>query len=84
MYNHFNFKKLEDKILVTNDCGAYKFLSTEEFNTFITSPDLLEDSLKYSLVENGFFLPDSISHTLYDGFYKKLIKKYVFTALLVL
>ena len=61
MYNHFNFKKLEDKILVTNDCGAYKFLSTEEFNTFITSPDLLEDSLKYSLVENGVFVPDSIS-----------------------
>ena len=45
MYNHFNFKKLEDKILITNDSGAHEFLSTEEFNTFITSPDLLEDSL---------------------------------------
>lgn len=61
MYNHFNFKKLEDKILITNDSGAHEFLSTEEFNTFITSPDLLEDSLKYSLVENGFFIPDAIS-----------------------
>lgn len=35
MINYFNFKKLEDKYLLTNDFGRYMFASKEELNSLV-------------------------------------------------
>ena len=35
MIGPFNFKKLNNKVLITNDLGRYEYLSKDEFSKFI-------------------------------------------------
>ena len=35
--NYFNYKKIRDKYLLTNDLGRYIFLTKDEFLRFVTN-----------------------------------------------
>ena len=54
-YNYFNFKILDDKVLLTNDCGGWIFLSLNSFNRFISQPNMLGYEL-LSLLKEKYFL----------------------------
>ncbi len=59
-YNYFNFKQLGDKILLTNDCGGWLFLSLNDFNKFISHPEMLDFELLSLLKENYFFTREKL------------------------
>lgn len=54
-YNYFNFKILDDKVLLSNDCGGWIFLSLNSFNRFISQPNMLGYEL-LSLLKEKYFL----------------------------
>ena len=61
MLNYFNFKKIKDQYLVTNDLGYYHFLNDNDFN------DLIEGQLKqgtkvYEDLKNKFFIYEDDVH----------------------
>lgn len=57
MINYFNFKRLEDKILITNDNGYNAMLSIEDFSLLVK--DKIDDKNKSyrELVDKKFILP---------------------------
>lgn len=61
MLNYFNFRKIKDRYLITNDLGHYYFLSDTEFN------NLLQGQLKpgtkiYEDLSNEFFIYEGSDH----------------------
>ena len=57
-YNHFNFHKYEDTILMTNDAGRFIFLEVDAFRQFIRG-SLESNSASYEqLKENGFLIDE--------------------------
>ena len=55
MLNHFNFQKIENQILITNDFGKYAFLSEQEFKKLLRG-DVAEEDPCYQTLKDGFFL----------------------------
>lgn len=56
MINYFNFKKIRDKVLITNDIGYYAILSHDEFSLLVQNK-LGKSNDKYSeLVAKRFIL----------------------------
>ena len=53
--NYFNYKKIKDKYLLTNDLGRYIFLTKDEFLKFITDRLKPEEKLT-QLLEGQYFL----------------------------
>lgn len=49
--NYFNFKRFQNKILLTNDLGCYLFLDEEEFKTVLTGEAEENPNLKSRLLE---------------------------------
>lgn len=62
----FNFKKYENKILITNDLGRYDFLEVDEFERF-ANDNLEQNSELYDRLKNNFFL--------YDDSFEQFIEK---------
>ena len=58
MINYFNFKRMGEKFLLTNDFGRYIFLSAEEFrNLYIENLD--NEEIKKHIEEAGFWFETS-------------------------
>ena len=72
MINHFNFRKFNDKVLITNDFGRYVFLDKEKFIKFINGSINTQDKSYEELVE-GHFILESPS-VLFDEYIKEEIR----------
>lgn len=59
--NYFNYTRIKDKYLLTNDLGRYAFLSKEEMYRFLTDQLKPEEGLTTKLKEN-YFLYDTSDH----------------------
>lgn len=60
MINYFNFKKINNRVLITNDIGYHSLLSYEEFSALVQDK-MDETCSKYTeLVEKCFILPPHI------------------------
>jgi uncharacterized protein len=57
--NYFNFKKIKDRYLITNDLGRYLFLSPEEFKLFSEGCIAKESELYRRLADNAFIYDSS-------------------------
>lgn len=67
MINYFNFQKMNDKFLITNDFGKYQFVNKETLNRLINN-DIDSSMEEWKLLkENGFII---------DGSIEKFIKLY--------
>lgn len=59
MINHFNFKQFTPKhLLITNDFGAYSFVSKKELKELLQNTMEPSSELYAELFDNGFILPD--------------------------
>lgn len=54
MLNYFNFKKIRDKYLITNDFGRYDFLKADEFEALVRENYSPEGELSRRLEEKYF------------------------------
>lgn len=61
MKNYFNFKKIDNQYLLTNDLGKYVFLSPEEFNIFIKNENELSERTREKLKSNYFLFDENIN-----------------------
>ena len=52
--NYFNFKKIGDKYLLTNDLGKFLFVNEKEFYSFMGDKEIISDELYLKLKENYF------------------------------
>ena len=60
MINYFNFKQFTpEHLLITNDFGAYSFVSRPELYALLHNSLEPDSALYGELMENGFILPDS-------------------------
>ena len=50
--NYFNFKKFDDRVLLTNDFGKYAFVTNSEFKSIISKQVDLSSDLGKKLLEN--------------------------------
>lgn len=57
--NYFNFTKINDRYLVTNDFGKYQFLNENEFRALVTGSVEEQSELGVKLEENGFVYSDT-------------------------
>ena len=60
MINYFNFKKLVDGYLITNDLGKYMFVNEEEFIALRTDSVDYESEFGKKAVDNFFCYPGSL------------------------
>ena len=79
MLNHFNFKKFDDRVLITNDFGKYAFLTPDEFR-FLLIEKLDKESALYQELLNRGFIIESYADLLSDGYRQNLreMKSYLF------
>ena len=54
MLNYFNFRKMEDKYLITNDSGQYDFIAPSDLRQLIQGESELSTELAKNLLEKGF------------------------------
>lgn len=71
--NYFNFKKFEDKILLTNDFGCHLFVTPEEFVSIINKQVDIESELGKKLIEKQMIFTDS--NLEYSSFMKHDIRR---------
>lgn len=57
--NYFNFKKFEDKVLLTNDFGSHLFVTLSEFEQIIKKNVDLKSDLEKKLLEKQMIFDDS-------------------------
>ena len=60
-YNHFNFRKQGDFVLITNDAGRFHFLQREQFRQLMHGTLDINSSLYEELKTNGFVIDGSFS-----------------------
>lgn len=65
MLNHFNFQRLGDEVLLTNDFGRYIFLDETQFKKLLTN-QLTEVDDCYERLKRGYFLMDHPMELLSD------------------
>lgn len=64
--NYFNFKKFEDKVLLTNDFGSHIFLTSAEFVKLLNKEIDIECDLGKKLIEKQFlFLDTNLEYSSY-------------------
>jgi len=56
----FRFKQLNDKYLITNDIGDYSFLTSQEFDSFLSGKIEQISPEKYSELQNRGFIRDKL------------------------
>ena len=71
--NYFNFKKFEDKVLLTNDFGCHLFVSPEEFVCIMNKQVDIESELEKKLIEKQMIFTDS--NLEYSSFMKHDIRR---------
>ena len=59
MINYFNFKKFNDKYLITNDFGKYQFLPFDTVKKLVNGDENIEEPIYSSLKENFFIIGES-------------------------
>ena len=81
MLGHFNFKRMGDSVLITNDYGKYLFLSQEDFKHFLCG-DLDQQSDTYKSLKNNYFFIESRSDLLSEDRITALrdMKNYLFSS----
>lgn len=57
--NFFNFRKIDDTCLITNDAGKFCFLSDKDFRKFINDTLESDSAGARELIEKGFLYDDS-------------------------
>lgn len=62
MIGPFNFKKINNKILITNDLGNYAYLDKEDFYQFINKKLDSTSNLYCELKDKMFVFDDSIEY----------------------
>lgn len=81
MINYFNYKKLNDKYLITNDMGCYQFVSKEQLKSLVTdSVDINTDIGR--ILYNDFFIYDESNQSFSERLkiYYRDSKSYLFSA----
>ena len=53
----FRFKRLSDKVLLTNDLGDYLFVPADDFNGLVTGELAADHPLRQTLASGGFLIP---------------------------
>lgn len=81
MINYFNFRKFNDKYLITNDFGKYAFLSTEDFKTLVLNEEVKNEELDTYLRNNKFLIESSKTKFIEDNYADmRAAKSYLHTA----
>lgn len=80
MLNYFNFKKFEDKYLLTNDLGRYAFVNEDTFKALLSGGPL-EEPVKQQMLDN-YFIYDEHSVVFAERVKQKLreSKNYLFSS----
>ena len=81
MINYFNFKRIRDQYLLTNDFGRYIFITPEQFRELIEKGKVTDSVINNRLKKNAFVFESSVEAFL-DDFENHMInaKKYLFLA----
>lgn len=81
MINYFNFKKFDNKYLITNDLGYYMFIDSAEFNKLILD-DISVNDENYSELTNKGFIFNTNREVFLDRFSTLMFdsKNYLFTS----
>ena len=66
MKNYFNFKKINNDYLITNDFGEYAFLNAKDFRSLIEENEFESEETKKQLEESLF---------IYDGSIEEFVEK---------
>ena len=59
MINYFNFKKFNDKYLITNDFGRYQFVTFDTVKKLVSGNESIDEPLYSELKENFFIIGES-------------------------
>lgn len=79
--NYFNFKRLNDAVLMTNDFGKYIFVEPEEFKKIISKQIDMKSQLAQKLVESKMIYEDSnLEYSAKNKYLMRAIKGHVNTA----
>jgi len=79
--NYFNFKKLNNQILMTNDLGKYVFVDPDDFNNIVTKKVDLSTKLGEVLLESMMIYDESdISYSAHNKYGLRDIKGYLNSA----
>lgn len=79
MINYFNFKRIDDKYLITNDFGHYMFLSPDDFEDFVTEGQVQDPYQSEELYKKKFVYNSSSKSFVDDNAYlMKEAKDYLF------
>lgn len=73
MINFFNFKKLSDQYLLTNDFGKYVFLDNNQFAELIAKKDVSDNDLREELKEQ-LFIFDTSKEAFTDKYHHDMFK----------
>ncbi|SCY47424.1 His-Xaa-Ser system radical SAM maturase HxsB [Lachnospiraceae bacterium XPB1003] len=61
MINYFNFKKFNDKYLITNDFGRHQFVSFDTLKKLVNGDEELDEH-EYSSLKDDFFITGDSQH----------------------
>lgn len=76
--NYFNFKKFEDKVLLTNDLGCHLFVEPSEFTQILNNDISAESELGKKLLKNRFMYTDTnLEYSSYMKYDLRRIKGHV-------
>lgn len=79
MYNYFNFKKLNDEFLLTNDFGKYVFLKPAEFKELLSTKSIKQNQLNMQMQKDVFLYNSSEKAFIDENAYKMCdAKQYLF------
>lgn len=69
MINYFNFKKINDEYLITNDFGRYAFLSINDFRELVISGEVQNTEVRNRLYCDKFIYNTSLQSFVDDNSY---------------
>lgn len=80
MINYFNFKKFNDKYLLTNDTGKYAFVSDATLHSLLNNKKTSED--EYAKLKDSFFVYDENENVFAERvkYYVRDNKNYLFSS----
>ena len=81
MINYFNFKRIRNQYLLTNDLGRYIFVTPDQFRELMKQGTVSDPIIDNRLRKNAFIFDSSVEAFL-DNFEDHMInaKKYLFLA----
>lgn len=79
MINYFNFKKVNDEYLITNDFGRYAFLGPSDFRELVTDGAVKNHDVSEKLHRDKFIYSSSVESFIDENAYLiKAAKEYLF------